>query len=234
MNYFWSEKFERIQKLSSFCHFYLSHCIKKSILLHYDPIFQNFLYFFVRKDFISTFIINPVPTQRLLKCCARLQSSSFQIRKEFPKCIGPRTRKGIFAARLPETRHPSIRSLSRTECLFHLLLLLRLDCIFYISCIAFVIAFVIAFLKETPTKMTSPYTNFIGSHVDFHVDHKKGLHVISSYAISTFAFSTAVISTCYTFNRLQFQPHAISTAFNFNRLQFQPFAISTACNFNLF
>ena len=40
------------------------------------------------------------------------------------------------------------------------------------------------------------------------------LHVILSYAISTYAFSTAVISTYYTFKRLQFQPPAISTYLN--------------------
>ena len=45
-----------------------------------------------------------------------------------------------------------------------------------------------------------------GIHIGAH-----WLHVISSHAISTYATSSAAISTKYTFQGLQFQLHAIST-----------------------
>ena len=59
----------------------------------------------------------------------------------------------------------------------------------------------------------------------FHLTTKtrQGLHVFSSYAISTAAISTAAISTVHTFNRSHFQPLAFSTACKFNRHKFDLF-----------
>ena len=51
-----------------------------------------------------------------------------------------------------------------------------------------------------------------------HVLRRLWLHVISSYAIST-----AAISTVHTFNRSHFQPLVFSTACKFNRHKFDLF-----------